>query len=116
MHRYLVLILALVLGCLASTAEANGGLFSGRLVSRQKVVVRQQVVRQKVVQVQQVQAVYAAPVVQQVRVQRVVQQVVVPQAYYAPQAFRQQVVGDCYGNGAGVLQLNSGGCQALYAR
>lgn len=109
----LMLVVA-ALVCVPQSAEA--AIFGNRsrsvVVQRQVVrqpVVRQQVVRQKVVQQRVVQQ-----VVQPVYVQP---QAVIQQQVYVPQAFRQQVVvPSCNAGNAGVLQLNSGGCAALYGR
>lgn len=112
-----------VVGCfICSPVHAGGGLFRRNVSVQKQVIVqknvvqpiRQQVVVQKVVQ----QQVYAQPVYQQQIVQRVyaqpvVQQQVVQRVYAQPVV--QQVVTPCYG-GAGTLQLNAGGCQALYSR
>lgn len=110
----LIAVLMLVLAalvCVPHTAEA--AIFGGR--SRQVVVQhnRQQVVQQRVVRQQVVQH----RVVQQVVAQPVYVAPAAVQQVYVPQQLRQQVVvPSCGASNTGVLQLNSGGCAALYAR
>lgn len=105
----LMLVLAAMV-CVPQTAEA--AIFGGRsrsvVVQRQQIrqpIIHQQVIRQRVVQQVVAQPVYVQPAAIVAPVQQI----------YVPQQLRQQVVTPAC-NAGGVLQLNSGGCAALYGR